>query len=323
MLQRLFSIQLPEWAQASHPHVRYELGQTAIGGRRGKYVRAIGFALAVVVLYVGGYLVGTNFLQNSPGQNLTESAMAVLFWPTFVLQLVLQFLAMVMTINTVTEQKRRLAWDNLRATEVGTGLVLRARWAAIYYRLRLLLGLVLLVRIALILGILYDLTGFQGRYIDLLVINITPEISPIVGALLMAFLMTAALLIPLTSIGLDAAVGLFIAVNIQQRVYNVMTQVIFLGMRIGLALALTIGATQFINGLLNVPDVNAWLLMGGYAAFGDWGLKFLHTGFYSEVWATIPYAVFFGVALLIFSLLQSILTEGILSFTIRRAERIG
>lgn len=323
MLQRFFSIQLPDWAQSKHPHVRYELGQSSQSVRRRNYMKAAGFSLIIVLLYFGGYLIGTNYLQSAPGQNLTESAIAILFWPTFALQLILQFAAMIMTINTVTEQRRRLAWDNLRATEGGAGLALRARWATIYYRLRVILGLVLFFRVALILGILYDLTGFQGRYIDLLVINITPEVSPIIGALLMAFLMTAALLLPLTSIGLDAAIGLFIAVNIQQRVYNVMTQVIFVGLRLGLALGLTIAATQFINGQLTLPDGSAWLLMGGYAALGDWGLKYLHTGFYSEVWATIPYAIFFGVALLVFSLLQSIITEAILAFTIRRAERIG
>jgi len=43
--------------------------------------------------------------------------MAVLFWPTFVLQIILQFAAMTLTVNTVSEQKRRMAWDNLRATE--------------------------------------------------------------------------------------------------------------------------------------------------------------------------------------------------------------
>lgn len=323
MLQRFFSIQLPDWAQSKHPHVRYELGQSSTTTRGRNYLRATLFSFVVVLLFVGGYVVGTNFLQSAPGQNVTESAMAVLFWPTFVIQLILQLAAMLMTVNTVTEQKRRLAWDNLRATEVGTGLTLRARWATIYYRLRIILGLVIVIRIALILGILYDLTGFQGRYIDLLVINITPEVSPIIGALLMAFLMTAALLIPFTSIGLDAAVGLFIAVNIQQRVYNSMTQIIFVLLRLGLAIGLTIGATQFINGQLTLGDGSAWLLMGGYAALGDWGLKFLHTGFYSEVWATIPYAVFFGVALLAFALLQSIVTEGILALTIRRAEQIG
>ena len=192
-----------------------------------------------------------------------------------------------------------------------------------YYRLRLLLGLVIFLRIILVLGILYDLTGFQGRYIDLLINNITPEISPLVGALLLAFLMTASLLLPLTAIGMQAAIGLLIAVNVQQRVYNVMAQVIIIVVRLFIIVGLTVATTQFINNQLILGDAPAWLLTGAYAAIGDWGLRFLHVGFYSEIWATIPYAIFFGIALLVFTLGQSLVTEWILTLTIRRAERIG
>lgn len=322
MLQRL-GMELPEWARSKHPHVRYELGQVKGSSRRMKYAQAIGISFVIVLLFVGGYFVGTNFLQSVPGQSLTESAMAIVFWPTFVLQLILQTAAMTLTVNMVSEQKRRLTWDNLRATEGGAGVALRAKWASVYYRLRLLLGLVMVIRVGLVLGILYDLTAFQGRYIDLLINNITPEVSPIVGALLLAFLMTAAILLPLTAVGMQAAIGLLIAVNIQQRVYHVMAQIIIVVIRLLIIASLTIATTQFINNQLTLGDAPAWLLTGAYAAIGDWGLRFLHVGFYSEVWATIPYTIFFGIALLVFSLGQSLVTEWILAFTIRRAEQIG
>ena len=180
--------------------------------------------------------------------------MAILFWPTFVLQIILQFAAMMLTVNTVSEQKRRMAWDNLRATEGGAGVALRAKWASVYYRLRLLLGLVMVIRVVLVLGILYDLTGFQGRYIDLLINNITPEVSPIVGALLLAFLMTAALLLPLTAMGMQAAIGLFIAVNIQQRIYNVMLQMIIIVLRLADYHRTDVATTQFINNQITLGD---------------------------------------------------------------------
>ena len=322
MLQRL-GMELPDWARAKHPHIRYELSQAQRTSRRVKYAQAIGISLIVVLLFVGGYFVGTNFLQNVPGQSLTESAMAILFWPTFVLQIILQFAAMILTVNTVSEQKRRMAWDNLRATEGGAGIALRAKWASVYYRLRWLLGLVMVVRVVLVLGILYDLTGFQGRYIDLLINNITPEVSPIVGALLLAFLMTAALLLPLTAVGMQAAIGLLIAVNVQQRIYNVMVQLIIIVVRLLMIVGLTIATTQFINNQITLGDGPAWILAGAYAAIGDWGLRFLHVGFYSEIWATIPYTIFFGIALMIFALGQSLVTEWVLALSIRRAERIG
>ena len=74
---------------------------------------------------------------------------------------------------------------------------------------------------------------------------------------------------------------------------------------------------------LTLSDGTAWLLMGGFAAFGDWGLSFLHLGFFGEIWATIPYGIFLGVALLAFALAGSALTEWILAFATRRAERSG
>jgi hypothetical protein len=322
MLQR-FAIQLPDWARSNHPLVRYELGQVQHTSRRSRFLRTAGFFTLLILLFWGGYAIATGFFQTAAGQSPTESAMAIFFWPTLVIQLVLQVVALTLTVNTVSEQKRRQTWDNLRATEDGAGLALRARWATVYYRLRLLLALVLLIRIGFIGGILFDLTAFQGRYIDLLVNNITPEISPIVGALLLAFLMTSGLLLPLTGVGLHAAIGLLVSVTVQQRLYSVMTQVILVIIRLSVVIALLVATTQFIRGNLALSDGAAWLLMGSYSALGDWGLSFLHLGFYGEVWATVPYAIFLGIGLLLFSMAQSAATEWILSYAIRRAERIG
>lgn len=322
MLERL-GMQLPGWARTTHPFVRYEIGSARPGNRRRRYLQAGGLALLLVVLFWIGYLIATRFLQEPAGQNLTESAMAVFFWPTLGLQILLQVAALALTVNTVSEQKRRQAWDSLRATEEGAGLALRARWISVYYRLRPLLVLVLFIRGLFILGILYDLTAFQGRYIDLLVNNITPDVSPIIGAFLVAFMMTASLLLPLTSVGLDAAIGLLISVQVQQRVYSVLMQFIVILLRLLIVGALLAGTTQFIGGNLPMENATAWLFMGGFAGFGDWGLSFLHLGFFSEVWATVPYGILLGVGLLAFALLQSAVSEWLLAFAIRRAERIG
>jgi hypothetical protein len=179
------------------------------------------------------------------------------------------------------------------------------------------------IRLVLIVGILIDLTAFQGRYIDLLINGVVPDVSPVVAALLLAFLMTASLLLPLTSIGLDAAIGLLVSVTLQQRIYSVMTQIIVVVLRLALVAGLTIAASQFIRGELTLSDGTAWGLVAAFAGFGDWGLSFLHLGFYSEIWATIPYAIFLGIGLLIFSMAESALTEWVLNLAIRRAERNG
>src|SRR5258707_804733 len=189
--------------------------------------------------------------------------------------------------------------------------------------MRVFLGIVLLIRIGLIVSILYDLTAFQGQYIDLLVNNVMPEVSAVVAALLLAFVMTAGLLLPLTSIGFDAAIGLLVSVTVQQRVYSVLTQVIVVIIRVGIMIALLVAATQFMRGNLTTSDSTGWLLMGGFSTLGDWGLSFLHLGFYGEVWATVPYGIFLGIGLLLFAMAQSAVTEWILALAIRRAERTG
>jgi hypothetical protein len=323
MLLQRFTGQLPEWARRGHPVLRYELGRTRFISRRAAYTRIASIAILGVLLFRGGYALATNFFTNPPGQNLTESMIEILFWPTLVIQLLLQIAALALTVNLVTDQKRRQTWDNLRATEGGAALALRARWALVFYRLRGALAFVLLIRLVLIIGILFDLTAFQGRYIDLLINGVTPEVPPVVAALLLAFLMTAALLLPFTSLGLAASIGLMVSVTIQQRVYSVMTQVIAIALLIAMVVALAIGATQFVRGDLPLGDSTAWLLMASFGGFADWGLKYLHLGFYSEIWATIPYAIFLGIGLLILALAQSALAEWILALAIRRAERSG
>jgi hypothetical protein len=322
MIQR-FAGQLPEWARSDHPLLRYELGRLARLPKRRQYMRAAGFVAAVLVLFWVGYIIATQFFRSPAGQNLTESLMAIVFWPTVALQIVMQVGALALTVNTVSEQKRRQTWDNLRATEGGTVLAFRTHWAAVFYRLRPLLALILVVRVVLIAGILYDLTAFGGRYIDLLINGVTPSVSPIVAALLLAFLMTSSLMLPFTTLGLDAAVGLLISVTFQQRIYSTMAQLILIALRITVIALLFASASEFIRGNLAASDVGAWALFGAFSAFGDLGLSFLHLGFYSEIWATIPYAILMGLGLLLFVMVQSVVTEGILNLAIRQAERNG
>lgn len=323
MIQR-FTGQLPLWARADHPVLRYELARAA--GRlpkRAQYFRALWVVLLGFLLAGGGYLIATGFLQQPPGQNLTESALNVVFWPMLVVQILMSAVTMGLTGSTVSEEIRRQTWDNLRATQAGAELTIRTRWAAVFYRIRGLLGVVLLIRVLLIVGILVDLTAFQGRYLDLLINGIVPDVALPIAALLLAFMMTASLLLPLTAVGFDAAMGLLIATLFQQRTYAVLAQVLYVVFRGFLVTLLVFSTTQFVNGDLTATDPGAWALVGGFAAFGDWGLSFLNLGFFGEIWATIPYGIFLGLALLVLSLIQAALTDGIVALAIRQAERRG
>jgi hypothetical protein len=109
----------------------------------------------------------------------------------------------------------------------------------------------------------------------------------------------------------------------QQRTYAVLAQILLALARVALVAVLTLAATRFVAGSLEATDVGAWLLMGGFAAMGDWGLAFLNLGFYGEIWAIIPFGIFLGLTLLVFSMLQAAATDWILNLAIRQAERKG
>lgn len=322
MIQRL-AVQLPGWASRNHPILRYELNRAPRLSRRAQYFRALWIVLLALGLAVGGYLIATNFLRQPAGQNLTEQVLAIVFWPLLVIQVGMRVSTIVLTGGVISEEKRRQTWDNLRATEAGAELTLRTRWAAVFYRMRPALAIILGLRVILIVGILVDLTAFQGRYLDLLINGISPDMSLPVAAVLLAFFMTAGLLLPLTGIGFDAALGLLVAAVFQQRTYAVIAQILLILARVIIVGALAFAATRFIEGNLSTSSLGAWLLIGGFAALGDWGLAFLNLGFYGEMWATIPYGIFFGLALLVFSMLQAAATDWILGFAVRQAERKG
>jgi hypothetical protein len=78
-----------------------------------------------------------------------------------------------------------------------------------------------------------------------------------------------------------------------------------------------------MDGGLPATDLGGWLLLFTFAAAGDWGLAFLYLGRYGEIWATVPYGIFLGLALLAFSLIQAALADAILLFATRRAQRRG
>ena len=326
MLVRLFIGQLPAWARRDHPVLRQELGATTarVSWQR-RYGRALGAVVGGGVLLLIGYLIATGLLRHSAGQTPVEVVNAVLFWPLLVLQVLLSIAGLASTSTFVSDEMRRQNWDNLRATELGAEMSMRARWAAVvFYRLRGLLGVVLIARAILIGLMLWELTAFQGRYLDLLINGITPDVPLVAAVLLVSFLMTAALLLPLTTVGFDAAVGLLVSALVQQRTYSTLIQAVLIFVRLALTAGLLVGATLVLQGqFLQSSDGAAWLLMLGFGAIGDWGLAFLNLGRSSELWATIPYGIFLGLALLVFALVQAAVADRLLVFAVRQAQKKG
>lgn len=320
---RRFFPTLPGWARADNPVMQYQLPRSAPPSRGVRLLRALGVIILGAVLLLLGYMLATHFLRIQPGSYPIESINNILYFPLLTLQILLSIASLLLTTGTVSREQRLQHWDNLRATPSGTDLMLRTRWASVFYRLRGLLGIVIAGRVLLLACMLYDLTSFQGRYIDLLINGVIPEVSVITAVLLLALLMTASILLPITAIGLDTSLGLFISTTVQQRTYNTLLQLLLIIVRIGVTTALLYGVSQFLGGQLQTSDPAAWLLMFSAAAFGDWGLGMLYLGRAGEIWATVPYGIFIGLALVIFCFAQAYLTDQILVWAVKRAQKQG
>ncbi len=322
MLQRL-TAQLPEWARPDHPAIRHTLGVSGRPTRRTQILRVL---LVLVVLGIGGALVTSSLLNNTLtaiSQPVSEVVLNILYWPTLVVQLALSALAISYTSSVIGEEKRKQTWDTLRATRNGVGLALRARWsAAIFYRLSGFLILVLLVRAIFVGLLLYDLTSFGGDYLAIISGPATPQLPLPVVVVLLALSMTASFILPLTGVSLDAAVGLLLSTFFQQRIFLVLAQVIVIVARIILSFALFV-AMLAATDIITMPSTFAAMLsMVGFGAFGDWGLRYLHLPFLSDLWGMVQYSIFMGAALIITAFLQLILAELIVLLAIRRGENV-
>ena len=304
-------------------------GRAKLPTRAGRFVRALLVVLVLVGLAVGGYAAATELFSQPPGQNLTNIAVNVVLYPMLVIQVGLSLAALGLTISAVSEERSRLTWDNLRATPGGAGLVLRTRWAAVFYRLRGLLGLIVGVRLLLIVGVLYDLTAFQGRYLDLLVGSIEPSLPAALGpvplavplvALLLSMFLAAALLLPFTSVAFNAAAGLLLSTLLRQRIYTSVVQFLIFMLRVAAVGALVWLVLGFQDNVQLLPAWQAWLGFLSFSVFADWGLMLLELGFMGELWALVPYGVFIPPLLLVYVLVQAFLAKVLLGWAVRTGQ---
>jgi hypothetical protein len=333
MLERLLG-PLPIWTRRDHPLLRYQLRTNVSRRRMRMWLRLLLGLLAGVVLLGFGYLVATNFASAPlPPMLTTETVNRVLYAPVFCLQLILGAAALSMTIGVVGESERRQQWDTLRVTESGAGLALRTRWVAVFFNLRPLLTVITVARLFLIVGVLWDLMAFQGEYLDLLISGISPQMSiplpigepPIdlgllAAILLLAFMLTAGIVLPFISVAFDAALGLLISTYVKQRTYTAILQIVLIVLRLAVTAALTYAALNYVSDQLVLSDESAWLVMAGFGAVADWGLYFLHLGSFGEVWARVPWGIVLGLVLMVFGLLQAFLAERMLVWATQRAQ---
>jgi hypothetical protein len=314
------------WMRPDNPALRYWRNLPQVDSRPARYRRAFTHVVLLVLLLGIGYGAASDGFSADPlAKPFAQLLFDGLFWPGVILQILWQIYVILSSVGSFGDLSRRQSWDNLRVTSGGVDMALRARWSAIlFYRLRGFPVLIYLIRLLLIAGLLYDLSAFEGEYLRHLLDGTQPPLSQAASIGLLTCGMVASLLLPLTGAGFDAALGLYLATFLRQRVYLTLVQSVFLGLRLVLiGLVLVAGLTYQIT-LAGVPNWQIWTLLLLFTVAGDWGLSLLYLGVFAvQMWLDVPYSIFLGLAALVIILIQAALADRLLSFAIRRAERSG
>lgn len=339
MLQRLYG-QLPDFARPSHPVMRYLLLRE---GRRvtrsSQTLRVIGSLFLIGLLLLVGWLIATEFGRTPiDTSNPLDGVYLVFYWPLVALQVLIRIFAMGSTVGVIASEERHGTWDTLKITTEGALLTMKARWATAFYRLWLLLAVLVITRVVFIVIALIDLSSFQGRYLDLLLSGTIPfgppsvanDASVVMGVVVVAVSMTAALLAPFTALALDASFGMLVGTIARGRVSSSLFQAGLIGVRLLItAWALWVGAsalslTPFANLTTAFNPTSGQAVMGWLGAFfgiaeGDLGLTLLHLPYVQRMWADHDYGILVGVACLGWVLLQALVANFLIHWAGRRA----
>ena len=321
-MSRLSELLLPAWARSQHPLLRYELSNTRRTGLRWRLSRQ----LIALSLLLGG--AAAIYALASPGAdtglNLTRLVWQALYFPALILQLGAMILALTFGAAAVGGERSRKTWDNLRVTEAGAGLALRARWAGILYRLRAPIATILLARFILAAGMLYDLTAFDGRYGQMLGAEATPPLPAWrADLLLIALAVTVNLLLPCLQVAVIAALGILLSVAIRERLYAtvILTLVIVAQLALAAAGAFTI-VPALGSGAPSTADL-PYALVLGYSVFGDWGLLLAQLGSLGEIWHRASYGSTISLALMLWVFGLGLAADGMMWLAGRLSEGRG
>lgn len=339
MLERLFG-QLPDFARPTNPFMRYVLLTAGRGiPRRTQIIRALLVFIVLIALVGLGWEISTGFGSAAPDTtSALDKIFLILYWPLVVIQVMVRIFAFGSSLGVVNAEVERGTWDTLKVTTDGAGLAMKTRWAAVFYRLQWLLLVLLLTRLVFVAIALYDLTSFQGSYLDLLLSGTTPfglpevskDTTTLAGILITAVMMTASLLAPFTAIAFDAGLGMFVSAVSHGRLLGRLGQVVLVFARLLLSLlALQIGAVALSLGplsswpstFLGNSSLLGWLGALFGVAEGDMGLTLLHLPHVQGLWADRDYGALVGVAFLGYTLAQAALANMLVRWASQRAAR--
>ncbi len=325
-IRRAVYAQLPAWAQPENPVLRYLLDRP----QRRPLWRGLVWAAWLAIL---AGLVGINaaaydadwspWADLAAGSSPGTVAYSVLYYPLVILQGGALALALLAASNAVTTEQQRGTWEAFKVTSHGAEMVIRARWAAVFFQLRWVLILLVLPRLFFAARMLAGVADYQGYHIDLYITGITPEV-PLEGAvILLAALMTAALVQIPVLVGLYAALGVLLSARVHRRGVMLLLRVMgVLAHLVVVGLALEAGSHVLSQTLLpRSAHVTHWLELLGMGVWGDQGLRLMDLETALQTWTDVHYAVWLGAALLAAIVAEVFVTNALLGLAVRWASR--
>lgn len=325
MLKRLSAWLFPMEAVVAPPAVRMILGSAIQTTRR----RVVGH-IVVAALYVGGaLLLGYQLIYPiTPLESRTVGFHISLMMAALFGQFLVSASAFGMSMTFIHRERLNGTWDIIRTTAGGTRQAIRAAWVSmIFYRLSGWLGVLVYAPRLFMFGVfLIDLMVYRGEYLSYIVGGALPDISLWVGVPLLALTVTSAFLLPITGVGVEVAVGLLCSTVFRSKFFTGFFQIGLTIVRVayGVLASLWIASITFYNPLLTFPqpDGSEWVGLSLSAAVGDWGFSLISAPTLDRLWRSLPYIAFLGIALVAMMGVQMLITEGLLRWTARRAQKM-
>jgi hypothetical protein len=189
-----------------------------------------------------------------------------------------------------------------------------------------MLSTLTLLRAILIGQMLADLLHSNSYHFATFTAGITPGVPTWGRGLALAAFMVAALLQPVVTTGLNAALSLFLSAWIRHTLLlRTALGLLTLAELIGFTLAVTAGIVVldldpvFHHTYLSMPE--RWLALLSLALLGDQSLRFMNLRSFTQTWAQLDYGIGLAVAIPLAVLLESLFTLWLVRRAARRAMR--
>lgn len=329
-----FGFDWPTWARKDSPLLRYHIREREIHTLRVLLFQVLPATLLFVLL---GYVAATRLFSQTLPQDISGQALAVLRYPSVALQFILVTLTFMLTVSSLGEARRRGRWAAVQVTSVGVENWFYARIAGLFYRVAVLLALVMAFRLVLFLLMLFDLTAYEGRYLHHLLLNLEYGLPLTVGGvvfaepvalLLLALLLVTLTLLPFAALFLEGAMGMLLSTFTANRSAEIVLQVLWYLGRAALMLALIYWGDVLAANAISLDGIDnsalemaaLWLLTLAHALFGDWGLRLAHLDTLHNLWLVVPYGWMFGLVLWVAVFGQMMLAQRLLRWAMHRAQ---